>query len=781
MFTEAHKMKQPLRFGESRTRNWFLGLSAVCVATTVSVLSCRGTSDRDNRLRPQVYVIAPGDRARYEIQERLIDAVPGDVIQLEAGTYRLPSQLDVIADGITIRGRGADETILSFREQNVGSEGIVATGDAFVIEHLAVEDSAGNAIKVLGADGVVFRGVRTEWTRGPHTENGAYGIYPVQCSNVLIEDCVAIGASDAGIYVGQSRDVVVRRSRAERNVAGIEIENTIRADVYENTATGNTGGLLVFDLPGLQVTNGSDIRVFRNKVIANNLENFAPAGNIVASVPAGTGLMIMASDRVEVFENEIRDNQTSGISIVSYLITGRPIKDPNYDPYPEGVSIHNNMIAGGGDRPAGELAALLADVIGSPFPQIFFDGIVDAAKLVDGELPAELSLRLANNGDVSFANANVPLFSAENVASGRHRIDRDPTPYSGVSEPLERVELAPLPPPSASENPAVLVYRRAPERLSEWALFEGNGRSQTPADGVFRYDLNTQLFSDYTAKHRFIRLPPGESMAYDPNSVFEFPAGTVIAKTFTYPHDLRHPEAGERLIETRIEHRTDTGWYGFSYIWNDDETEAALALGGGSREVRWIHHDGSERSNAYQIPNANQCITCHNQSGRFVPLGPTAGNLNRPFEKEPEHGEQLAHWTATGLLTGAPELSDVPATPVFDDPSTGTVAERARAWLDVNCAHCHSPEGSARTSGLDLRLAVNEPRLYGVWKSPVAAGRGSGGRKFDIVPGKPDESILLYRLESDELGVRMPNLARNLAHPESIALIREWIGGMRVE
>jgi parallel beta-helix repeat protein len=730
-------------------------------------------------LAPTTYVVLPGDSVQYDFQMRLINAVPGDVIQLEEGTYQLDSQLDVTCDNVTIRGRGADKTILSFRDQQVGSEGILATGNAFVIEDLAVEDTVGNAIKVLGSEGVIFRGVRTEWTGGPDPDNGAYGIYPVQCSNVLIEDCIAIAASDAGIYVGQSHDVIVRRSRAEQNVAGIEIENTLRADVYENVATNNAGGLLVFDLPGLQVTNGGQVRIFKNRIFKNNHENFAAPGNIVATVPAGTGLMIMAADRVEVFDNDISDNQSTGITVISYLITQRPIKDPKYDPYPEGIWIHDNRISGGGDNPSGELLTMLTSVVGKPFPQVFYDGLVNEMKLVDGELPAELSLTLSGMGEATFANVHLAQLTPENIAAGRHTVDRDPENYAGTPEHLAEVKQQPLPAPPANGNPAVDIYRQAPALLSEWGLFKGNGSEHQPAEGIFPYDLNTPLFSDYTSKYRFIRLPGGSSMTYQQEDVFTFPVGTLIIKTFSYPRDMNEPAAGEQLLETRIQQHTETGWYGFSYLWNEENTEATLALGGAAVDVSWTDQDGRGRSNLYQVPNANQCLSCHSRDGTFVPIGPTAANLNR--DSGDGHGNQLAHFQTAGLLTGVPDLEQVPALPVFDDEATGSVTERARAWLDVNCAHCHNPRGSARTSGLDLRASQVDPAKYGVLKSPVASGRGSGGRHFDIMPGQPDQSILVYRIESEELGVRMPNLARNLSHPESIELVRAWIKSLPAE
>ena len=227
-------------------------VASLFLAVLISSLNADPVEQQATDSKPGVHRIEAGSDLQYELQARLIDAVPGDVIELGEGTFQFHAELSVACDNLTIRGKGPEKTILSFRGQQVGSEGLTATGDGFVVEDLAVEDTAGDAIKVLGADGVVFRRVRVEWTNGPSRDNGAYGIYPVECRNVLIEECIAIGASDAGIYVGQSKNVIVRNSRAEYNVAGIEIENTVGADVYECTATNNTGGILVFDLPGLQ-------------------------------------------------------------------------------------------------------------------------------------------------------------------------------------------------------------------------------------------------------------------------------------------------------------------------------------------------------------------------------------------------------------------------------------------------------------------------------------------------------------------------------------------------
>ena len=295
---------------------------------------------------------------------------------------------------------------------------------------------------------------------------------------------------------------------------------------------------------------------------------------------------------------------------------------------------------------------------------------------------------------------------------------------------------------------------------------------------MHRYELNTPLFSDHSTKHRFIKLPEGAAMTYRDHDVLEFPEGTVISKTFAYPRDMRDADQGERLLETRIEVLGDAGWHGFSYQWNEDQTDAYLVLGGASVDASWIDLDGNTIENRYEIPNANQCLSCHEQMGRFQPLGPTAANLNGRFDHG--HGEvnQLRDWVQRGILAHAPAHAEIPRMPVWDDVDSGTLDDRARAWLEVNCGHCHNPLGTARTSGLDLSVAQRNPAKYGVMKSPVAAGRGSGGRGYDIVPGKPEESILLFRMESEEPSIRMPSLGRSMAHPESIELIREWIASM---
>lgn len=333
-------------------------------------------------------------------QVQLIEAQPGDVIEVPAGVHEFNRSLSLSVAGVTLRGAGMNESILSFKNQVQGAEGLLVTGDDFLIQDLAIEDTVGDALKINDSTNVTIRRVRTEWTRGANTENGAYGIYPVQTRNVLIEGSVAIGASDAGIYVGQSSQIIVRNSRAEYNVAGIEIENSTFADVYDNIATNNTGGILVFDLPNLPVQGGQATRVFNNEIFENNTANFAPEGNIVGNVPAGTGLLILANDNIEVFENRFADNNNVNLMIYSFALGGRTISDPNYDPYPEQIYVHDNEFTGGGTVPGHALLKPWHEATGLNSPNIVWGGLIKEGG------SAEKLICLANNGEESFLNLN---------------------------------------------------------------------------------------------------------------------------------------------------------------------------------------------------------------------------------------------------------------------------------------------------------------------------------------------------------------------------------------
>jgi len=346
------------------------------------------------------------------LQTQLLEAKPGDIITIPEGRFAFNRSLSLNVDGVTIRGAGMDKSILSFSDQLAGAEGMLVTANDFTIEDLAIEDAKGDALKINEGKNIIIRRVRTEWTRGPHTDNGAYGIYPVQTENTLIDGAIAIGASDAGIYVGQSKNVVVRNSRAEFNVAGIEIENTVDADVYDNVATNNTGGILVFNMPNLP-QEGQRTRVFRNQVFENNTENFAKPGGAVAGVPAGSGVVINSNDRVEIFDNDLKNNQTANIVISSLFSTNYSSREAatDFDPYPESIYIHDNRYEGGGDSPDSlELKALKTAMFGitGRFPNVIWDGFANSEKMVDGELPTNLRICVFNERETEVLNVDGP-------------------------------------------------------------------------------------------------------------------------------------------------------------------------------------------------------------------------------------------------------------------------------------------------------------------------------------------------------------------------------------
>jgi parallel beta-helix repeat protein len=317
--------------------------------------------------------VAPGPDAQERLQTALLDAKPGDVIEIAAGRYDLTDGLSLDVAGVTVRGAGPEATILSFKGQQGAGEGLLITSDDVVLKHFAVEDARGDGIKSKGADRIVFHDLRVEWTGGPKTSNGAYGLYPVESSNVLIDRVTVRGASDAGIYVGQSKNIIVRNSVAMYNVAGIEIENSYNADVHSNVAMHNTGGILVFDLPNLPQMGGHAVRIFANRVTKNDTPNFAPKGNIVASVPVGTGVMVMANRDVAVFGNLMADNQTVNVMLVAY---SKAFNDANYNPYPRNVVIRNNDHGRSGWAPAFVPEGPMRDGLGAMGTAVLWDGLL---------------------------------------------------------------------------------------------------------------------------------------------------------------------------------------------------------------------------------------------------------------------------------------------------------------------------------------------------------------------------------------------------------------------
>jgi len=322
------------------------------------------------------------------------------------------------------------------------------------------------------------------------------------------------------------------------------------------------------------------------------------------------------------------------------------------------------------------------------------------------------------------------------------------------------------------EEPAVDLSSWGHTTLSAYGFFTGALKNLEPAEGVVLYDLNSALFTDYAMKKRFVKIPKGHAARYHPTEVLEFPEGTVLIKNFFYPADFRKPKEKIRILETRLLMLQDGQWKPLPYIWNEEQTEAHLDIAGKTVPLSWIHTDGAIRNVNYSIPNVNQCKGCHAKNERVVPIGPTARQLNGRLPGTEQ--TQLIAWQKQGLLQQVPEAHTLPRLAAYDDVHE-PVADRARAWLEINCAHCHRPDGPAKTSGLHLLASVTQSTALGIGKAPVAAGKGSGGRLFSIVPGKPDESILQYRIESTHPGSMMPELGRTLVHTEGVALVRQWI------
>jgi parallel beta-helix repeat protein len=385
------------------------------------------------------------------LQEKLIAAKPGDVIEVPEGRFHVTRTLSLTVNGVTLRGKGRDKSVLSFAGQTSGAQGVLVKANDFTIEDLGIEDTAGDALTIQGGNNIVVRRVRAEWTRGSNEHNGPYAIYPVECKNLLVEDSIAKGAADAGIYVGQSENVVLRRNRSEFNVDGYEIENTENVDAYENIATHNTGGMGVFNLPNLPRQGGKHVRVFNNQLVDNNNPNFAPKSlGPIAYLPAGTGLYIMAIRDVEVFRNRVQDNNTVNMYIINYN-TGvdetslketadSPITqqvfapgDKRYDPFVQKIYIHDNDVAGGGQSPDQHVPGVkqLAAALGGKLSDFLYDGLVDPHSSRKG----------ANRGEVCFQNNGAATFLNFDAAGGMKHPVRDLKVYDCALPALSAVSL----------------------------------------------------------------------------------------------------------------------------------------------------------------------------------------------------------------------------------------------------------------------------------------------------------------------------------------------------
>lgn len=345
-----------------------------------------------------------------KLQTQLIMVDDGGTIDLEEGKFTIDGTLSMEGKKhVTIRGKGIGKTILSYKGQQSGAEGIrITNAEDITLEDLSIEDAKGDCIKTMDVKGITFRRVWAGWTGKMSEKNGSYALYPVMCEKVLIEECTARGASDAGIYVGQSRNITVRNCKAYENVAGIEIENSWDAEIYNNEAYNNTGGILVFDLPDLKLKKGGNCKVYNNVVRDNNAVNFAPKGNIVGKVPQGTGILLLASTNVDVYGNKVINNRTVPTGVISYFITENQINDSSYYPYPTAIRIYDNEYSKERRRATmkGRMGKLYRFKLkfGKDVPDIVYDGILDEKLAVNNKYPADKAICVKNNKGATWAN-----------------------------------------------------------------------------------------------------------------------------------------------------------------------------------------------------------------------------------------------------------------------------------------------------------------------------------------------------------------------------------------
>jgi len=373
---------------------------------TLSLLACTGKTPDDTNdsgvpapdFGDCTVVVEPGDDPVTAAQTALIEAAEGDVVCFDEGTWTVNTELSLTVNNVTVKGAGMGRTVFDFAAQDVGAQGMSTLADGTVFTDFSVMDTPGDGIRATNVNSITWRRVEVGWSAGASTENGAYGIYPVGCDSVLVEDSVIHGARDAGVYVGQSTHILVTGNEVYENVAGIEIENSTDSEVVGNHAHDNTGGILVFNLPGLEVGDGKRAKVHGNVAENNNTENFGAAGTMVAVVPAGIGIMVLASDNNEVSDNDITGNNTSGVFVISYIeeLLGS-YDDADYDGYASANYFHDNRVANNGTDPDPTLGALAPDY--RPVPDFVWDGCQspDIAADFNGNC-------LNNNGAATYLN-----------------------------------------------------------------------------------------------------------------------------------------------------------------------------------------------------------------------------------------------------------------------------------------------------------------------------------------------------------------------------------------
>ncbi len=311
------------------------------------------------------------------------------------------------------------------------------------------------------------------------------------------------------------------------------------------------------------------------------------------------------------------------------------------------------------------------------------------------------------------------------------------------------------------------------ETLSEYRFFVGPLAEMRPAPGVIPYVVAAPLWADHAGKDRFFVLPEGTRVEVDGED-WAFPVGSVVVKSFFYSRDLRSPGASATVVETRLLIREADGWSAHTYVWDDAQTEAVRKVAGTRKTLAYLDETGGEVTGTYVVPNTNQCADCHERDDELGLLGPVTSQMARRVERGGVEVDQLG-WLAEQGLFDEPPVASAPLVDPFGD---APLDQRARSYLAGNCAHCHRAGGHGGPSGLVLEATETRPAHFGICKSPVAAGPGSGGRLYDITPGRPDESIMVYRMESTDLEVKMPELPNLIPDDAGARLIREWIAAM---
>jgi uncharacterized repeat protein (TIGR03806 family) len=313
------------------------------------------------------------------------------------------------------------------------------------------------------------------------------------------------------------------------------------------------------------------------------------------------------------------------------------------------------------------------------------------------------------------------------------------------------------------------------DRLSEYCFFRGDPEAHETSEGVVAYNVSTKLYADESDKYRFIALPDGETIAYDDEQMWEFPDGAILIKTFYYPVDERDRSLGDKLIETRLLMKQDGEWNSQIYVWNPEQTDATRDMLGSTIDIDWIDENGETRQQKYSIPSWTACKNCHGQNDVLMPLGPRTRQLNKMNNYHGKQANQLVHMEKLGFLDT--DIGDPSELPALIDPKDEShpLDKRARTYLEGNCAHCHRPEGSAANTGLYLNIEEENRRALGVCKSPISAGTGAGGRAFDIYPGKPEESIMVYRMESTDAEIKMPELPTRTVDEFGVDIVTQWI------